>query len=115
MPSDNFKLLMQGKQTNLAAGHASTLYDVPDNHEAIIKQITVVNSDVAARWFQGFVTTGTTYDINTAITPALTIPAGGMAVFDGTITLVADSKLAWDVETVDVITISVFGDEIDVS
>ena len=88
---------------------------MPDNHEAIVKQITVVNGDTSARWFKGFVSTGTTYDDTTAITPQLTIPAGGMAVFDGTITLVADSKLAWDVETVNVITISVFGDEIDVS
>jgi hypothetical protein len=115
MPSDNFKLLKQGRQSDLAAGHSSTLYDVADNHEAIIKHITVVNNDSTARWFQGFVTTGTTYDATTAITPQLTIPAGGMAVFDGTITLDADDKLAWDVQTVDVITISVFGDEIDVS
>ena len=115
MPSDNFKLLKQGRQSDLAAGHSSTLYDVPDNHEAIVKEITVVNGDTSARWFKGFVSTGTTYNDTTAITPQLTIPAGGMAVFDGTITLVADSKLAWDVEVVDKITISVFGDEIDVS
>ena len=89
--------------------------DVADNHEAIVKCITVVNHHSSALWFQGFVTTATTYDATTAITPQLDVPAGGMAVFEGTITLDADDKLAWDVETADLITITVFGDEIDVS
>ena len=116
MPSDNFKLLAQARCASTTAGHADNAFlDVADSHEAIIKCITVVNTDTSARWFKGFVTQGTTYDDTTAITPQLTIPAGGMAVFEGTLTLDADDKLAWDVEVADKITISVFGDEIDVS
>ena len=116
MPTDNFKILAQARCASTTAGHADNAFlDVADNHEAIIKCITVVNHHSSALWFQGFVTTGTTYDATTAITPQLDVPAGGMAVFEGTITLDADDKLAWDVETADLITITVFGDEIDVS
>ena len=116
MPSDNFKILAQARCSSTTAGAAGNAFlDVADNHEAIIKCITVVNSHSSALWFQGFVTQGTTYDATTAITPELTVPAGGMAVFEGTITLDADDKLAWDVQTADLITITVFGDEIDVS
>jgi hypothetical protein len=116
MPSDNFKILAQARCSSLTAGAAGNAFlDVTDSHEAIIKGISVVNTDSSARWFKGFVTTGTTYDDTTAITPEITIPAGGMAVFSGTITLAADNKLAWDVEVVDKITITVFGDEIDIS
>ena len=116
MPSDNFKILAQARCNSTTAGAAGNAFlDVADNHEAIIKCITVVNNHSSALWFQGFVTQGTTYDATTAITPELTVPAGGMAVFEGTITLDADDKLAWDVQTADLITITVFGDEIDVS
>ena len=116
MPSDNFKILAQARCDSTTAGASGNAFlDVADSHEAIIKCITVVNTDSSARWFQGFVTTGTTYDDTTAITPQLDVPAGGMAVFEGTITLDADDKLAWDVEVADKITITVFGDEIDIS
>ena len=116
MPSDNFKILAQARCNSTTAGAAGNAFlDVADNHDAIVKCITVVNHHTSALWFQGFVTTGTTYDDTTAITPQLDVPAGGMAVFEGTITLDADDKLAWDVETVNLITITVFGDEIDVS
>jgi hypothetical protein len=116
MPSDNFKILAQARCNSTTAGAAGNAFlDVADSHEAIVKCITVVNHHSSALWFQGFVTTGTTYDVTTAITPQLDVLAGGMAVFEGTITLAADSKLAWDVETADLITITVFGDEIDVS
>ena len=116
MPTDNFKILAQDRCDSTTAGAAGNAFlDVADNHEAIVKCITVVNHHSSALWFQGFVTAGATYDATTAITPELTVPAGGMAVFEGTITLAADSKLAWDVQTADLITITVFGDEIDVS
>ena len=116
MPTDNFKILAQARCNSTTAGAAGNAFlDVADNHEAIVKCITVVNHHSSALWFQGFVTTATTYDATTAITPQLDVPAGGMAVFEGTITLDADDKLAWDVETAALITITVFGDEIDVS
>ena len=109
-------IVAQARCNSTTAGAAGNAFlDVADNHEAIVKCITVVNHHSSALWFQGFVTTATTYDATTAITPQLDVQAGAMAVFEGTITLDADDKLAWDVETADLITITVFGDEIDVS
>jgi len=117
MPSDNFKLLSQNRANSLTAGATTNArFTVDTAHEAIVKSIHVVNTDTsAARWFKVYHSTGTTYDDTTAITPELTIPAGGMAVFDGTITMDAADTLGFDVSIVDKITISVYGDEIDVS
>jgi len=116
MPTDNFKLLAQDRAASLTAGHADNArYTVPSSHETIVKSIHVVNTDTAARWFKVFHSTGTTYDDTTALTPELDVPAGGMAVFDGTITMDATDTLGFDVEVVDKITISIYGDEIDVS
>jgi hypothetical protein len=116
MPTDNFKLLAQDRAASLTAGHADNArFTVDSAHEAIVKSIHVVNTDTSARWFKVFHSQATTYDDTTAITPQLTIPAGGMAIFDGTITMDATDTLGFDVEVVDKITISVYGDEIDVS
>ena len=116
MPTDNFKLLAQDRAASLTAGHADNArYTVPSDHETIVKSIQVVNTDTSARWFKVFHSVGTTYTDVTAITPQLTIPAGGMAVFDGTITMDEVDTLGFDVEVVDKITITVYGDEIDVS
>ena len=112
MPTDNFKLLHQSQITTTAAA----LYGaVPADHETIIKYITVVNNDVAARWFTLFHTTGTTYTDATAIIPEATIPAGGWAEFNGTITMDATDIIGGDAEVGSKLTISIYGDEIDVS
>jgi len=116
MPSDNFKLLAQDRAASLTAGHADNArFTVDSNHEAIVKSIHVVNTHSSAAWFKVYHSQGTTYDDTTAVTPELTIPAGGMAIFDGTITMDAADTLGFDVSIVDKITISVYGDEIDVS
>ena len=116
MPSDNFKLLAQDQCDSLTAGATTNArFTVDTDHEAIVKSIHVVNIDTSARWFRVFHSQGTTYDDASSITPQLTIPAGGMAVFDGTITMDAADTLGFDVEVVDKISISVYGDEIDVS
>ena len=111
MPSDNFKLLHQSQITTTAGA----LYTVPADHETIIKGIKVVNNDTEALWFTLFHTTGTTYTVATTIIPAATLPAGGWAEFDGTITMDADDIIGGDAEQGSEITISVYGDEIDVS
>ena len=116
MPSDNFKLLAQDRAASLTAGHANNArYTVPNDHETIVKSIHVVNTDSSARWFKVFHSVGTTYDDTTALTPELDVPAGGMAIFDGTITMDEVDTLGFDVEVVDKITITIYGDEIDVS
>ena len=112
MPTDNFKLLHQSQITTTAAA----LYGaVPADHETIIKYITVVNNDTSARWFTLFHSTGTTYNETTTIIPEATIPAGGWAEFDGTITMDADDIIAGKGEANTELTITLYGDEIDVS
>ena len=111
MPSDNFKLLHQ-RQLSTTAG---ALYTVPANHETIIKNITVVNNDTEALWFTLFHTTGTTYTEATTIIPEATIAAGGWAEWEGSMTLDASDILGGDGEQASELTITVWGDEIDVS
>jgi len=111
MPTDNFKLLFQG-QITVTAGK---LYEVPASHEAIIKYMTVVNNHSSTLWFTLFHTTGTTYTAATTIIPAATLPAGGWAEFDGTITMDAADIIGGDAETGSLVTITIYGDEIDVS
>ena len=111
MPSDNFKLLHQSQLSTTAGA----LYTVPANHETIIKNITVVNNDTEALWFTLFHTTGTTYSEATTIFPEATIAAGGWAEWEGSMTLDADDILGGDGEQASELTITVWGDEIDVS
>ena len=111
MPSDNFKLLHQSQLSTTAGA----LYTVPANHETIIKNITVVNNDTEALWFTLFHTTGTTYSEATTIIPEATIAAGGWAEWEGSMTLDADDILGGDREQASELTITGWGDEIDVS
>ena len=111
MPTDNFKLLHQSQLSTTAGA----LYTVPANHETIIKNITVVNNDTEALWFTLFHTTGTTYTEATTIIPEATIAAGGWAEWEGSMTLDASDILGGDGEQASELTITVWGDEIDVS
>ena len=111
MPSDNFKLLHQSQLSTTAGAQ----YTVPANHETIIKNITVVNNDTEALWFTLFHTTGTTYTEATTIIPEATIAAGGWAEWEGSMTLDASDVLGGDGEQASELTITVWGDEIDVS
>tara|TARA_R100001086_G_C11790215_1_gene245978 strand:- start:37 stop:372 length:336 start_codon:yes stop_codon:yes gene_type:complete len=111
MPSDNFKQLHQSQLSTTAGA----LYTVPANHETIIKNITVVNNDTEALWFTLFHTTGTTYSEATTIIPEATIVAGGWAEWEGSMTLDASDVLGGDGEQASELTITVWGDEIDVS
>ena len=111
MPVDNFKLLHQSQITTTAGA----LYTVPANHETIVKNIMVVNNDTEALWFTLIHTVGTTYTEATTIIPEATLPAGGWAEFNGTITMDAADIIGGDVETASKVTITIYGDEIDVS
>ena len=111
MPTDNFKQLHQSQLSTTAGA----LYTVPANHETIIKNITVVNNDTEALWFTLFHTTGTTYTEATTIIPEATIAAGGWAEWEGSMTLDASDVLGGDGEQASELTITVWGDEIDVS
>ena len=62
-----------------------------------------------------FHTTGTTYSEATTILPEVTLLAGGFGEFDGTITMDAADIIGGDAEQASEITITIYGDEIDVS
>ena len=111
MPTDNFKLLHQSQLSTTAGA----LYTVPANHETIVKNITVVNNDTEALWFTLFHTTGTTYSEATTIIPEATIVAGGWAEWEGSMAMDASDVLGGDGEQASELTITVWGDEIDVS
>jgi len=65
-------------QRQLAAA-AATIYTVPTSTTAFIRSITVVNNDSVTRTFQYF--RGGTAAAN-AITPVITLPIGGMAIYE---------------------------------
>jgi hypothetical protein len=65
-------------QRQLAAA-AGTIYTVPASTTAFIKSIHVVNNDSVTRTFQYF--RGGTAAVN-AITPVITLPIGGMAIYE---------------------------------
>ena len=94
---------------------AGALYTVPANHETIIKSIKLVNNDSEPLWVTLFHTTGTTYNETTRILPPTTMLAGGFGTDDSTITLDAGDIIGGDAEQASEITITIYGDEIDVS
>ena len=113
MPSDNFKILAQVQPGT----SATTIYGaVPANHETIVKGINIVNNHSSAVTINLFIADGaTTATEATTILPAVSIGAGGFAVFDGSITMEVGDYLRGIAGTATEITVTVFGDEIDVS
>ena len=113
MPTDNFKIL---DQVQLAAT-ATTIYGaIPANHETIVKSIHVVNNHSSAVTVNLFIADGAnTTTEPTTILPPVSMAAGSFATYEGTITMEAGDYLRGIAGTADQITVTVFGDEIDVS
>ena len=114
MPSDNFKILNQVQ----LAGTATTVYGaVPANHETIVKSIHLVNNRAeSAVTVILYVADGaTTTTEATTILPSVSMAAGSFAIFEGTITLEVGDYIRGVAGTASEITVTVFGDEIDVS
>ena len=113
MPTDNFKIL---DQVQLAAT-ATTIYGaVPANHETIVKSIHVVNNHSSAVTVNLFIADGAnTTTEPTTILPPVSMAAGSFSTYEGTITMEAGDYLRGIAGTADHITVTVFGDEIDVS
>lgn len=95
-------------QTQAASG-VSTLYTVPASTQAIIKGITVVNTDTSPRWIKIWNNGTADGDL---ILPQTTIPAGGYSVFDGTITMAATDTLSIQGEVGSKLTFTVHGAEV---
>ena len=104
---DTYKLLFA--QVQLAASVA-TLATVGAGKGWIIKNITVVNNDTVARTFvlyrQGTAAT------NIITPPAISVPANGMAEFDGTMCLNDGETLRGNASVASMLSICVSGDEI---
>ena len=113
MPVDNFKILNQVQLSD----SATTIYGaVPANHETIIKTINMVNNSGSAVTVILYIAYGaTTTTEATTILPSVSMAAGSFAVFEGTITLEVGDYIRGTAGTADKITVTVFGDEIDVS
>jgi hypothetical protein len=113
MPSDNFKILAQVQPGT----SATTIYGaVPANHETIIKGINIVNNHSSAVTINLFIADGaTTATEATTILPPVSMAAGSFAIFEGTITMEVGDYLRGIAGSATEITVTVFGDEIDVS
>ena len=113
MPVDNFKILAQVQPGT----GATTIYGaVPADHETIIKGINVVNNHSSAVTINLFIADGaTTTTEATTILPPVSMAAGSFAIFEGTITMEAGDYLRGIAGSATEITVTVFGDEIDVS
>lgn len=92
----------------LAAAKA-TLYTVPASTQTIVKSITLVNTDAAARTVNIYVKPGAT---SRRILPKdLSIPAGGSYVHDAVITLEAGDVIEGDASAATVVDYIINGTE----
>jgi hypothetical protein len=112
MPSDNFKLLAQVQPGT----SNTTIYGaVPANHETIIKSIHIVNNSGSAVTIALYVATSDAVAEANIILPAVSMAAGSFATYEGTITMDAGDYLNGIAGAGTEITVTVYGDEIDVS
>lgn len=102
---ESFKLL---DQRQLAAAPA-TIYTAPALTQAVIKQISVVNTDTVAHTYQFF--QGGLVAAN-AITPIVTLQGGEWAEFNGNILVDAADTLAGGSDAAAVMTTTVYGLEV---
>lgn len=100
-----YKQLAQAQATTSAA----TLYAAPTATQAIIKGIRVVNTDTVPRWIKIWNNGTTDADL---ILPQTSIPAGGWAEYDGTITMAAADTISIQGEVASKITFTVHGAEV---
>lgn len=88
------------------------LYEVPASTQAIVKHIRIVSTSASDRWAKLWHTDGAAPVDQNLIFPAMTITAGGMAEFEGTILMEAGDKLYGESEAASELTITVYGLEI---
>jgi hypothetical protein len=112
MPSDNFKILAQVQPSD----SATTIYgNVPADHETIIKTIHIVNNHSGAVTITLFIASSDANAEANCILPAVSMAAGSFATYEGTITMDTGDYLKGTAGTASQITVTVYGDEIDVS
>jgi hypothetical protein len=112
MPTDNFKILAQVQPGT----SNTTIYGaVPADHETIIKGINMVNNHSSAVTIALYIATSDAVAEANIILPAVSMAAGSFAVYEGTITMDAGDYLNGIAGSATEITVTVYGDEIDVS
>jgi len=106
MPTDAYKLLYQGQLPS----SVGTLATVGSGKSWIVKHISIVNNDSAARTFslyrQG------TAAANIITPPAMSIPAGGMAEWDGTMAMADGETIRGLASVATMLTATICGDEV---
>ena len=112
MPSDNFKILAQVQP---GTGSTDIIAGVPANHETIIKAIHIVNNHSSAVTIALYIATSDAVAEANVILPAVSMAAGRFATYEGTITMDAGDYLNGIAGSATEITVTVYGDEIDVS
>jgi hypothetical protein len=104
--ADTYKLLYQGQ----LGASVATLATVGTAKMWIIKNICVVNNDTSARTF-GLYRQGTAA-ANVITPPNISVPAGGMAEWDGTMALNDSETIRGGASVATQLTITISGDEI---
>lgn len=105
MATDDYKLLYQGQLPS----SVGTLATVTSGKSWIVKHKSIVNNDSSARTYQLF--RQGTAEAN-AITPIATIPAGGMAEWDGTMAMASGETLRGGASVATKLTLTISGDEV---
>lgn len=106
MPSDAYQLLHQSQLPS----SVGTLATVTSAKDWIVKHITVVNNDASARTFALY--RGGTTAAKIITPPAIAIPAGGMAEWDGTMCFDAGETISGVASVATQLTITISGDEV---
>jgi hypothetical protein len=112
MPVDNFKILAQVQP---GTGNTTIYGAVPSNHETIVKGINIVNNSASAVTIALYIATSDAVAEANIILPSVSMAAGSFATYEGTITMDAGDYLNGIAGTGTEITVTVYGDEIDVS
>ena len=112
MPTDNFKILAQVQP---GTGNTTIYGAVPASHETIIKAIHMVNNSGSAVTIALYLATSDAVAEANVILPAVSMAAGSFATYEGTITMDAGDYLNGIAGDATEITVTVYGDEIDVS
>lgn len=104
--ADSFKKLAQAQ----VAVTSTTRYTAPGGGKGVIvKSIRVVNLDASSRWVKLW--HDGTADAN-VILPQITIPAGGILEWEGTICMEPSDTLSDIGEVASQLTITIYGDEL---
>ena len=80
--------------------------------EVLVKHIRAVSTDAGDKWLKMWHTSGGAPSDADLILPQTDITAGGWGEFEGTILMEVGDKLYAEAETVDTITLSVYGLEL---